>query len=155
MASFANGCPIDSNPTWKVYISKVYISWPPEQMGELELELEREREREREQREREREQREREREREQERERERARERARELAKQLRRRLRKQLTLLKDVITRDILLTKNLHSLREYLRFNLRDWSHSLKLSAGHASLCLVFGNVRLVHLGRAVRNCL
>jgi hypothetical protein len=92
--------------------------------------------------------------REREREREWERERERE-AKQLRRRLRKQLTLLKDVITRDVLLTKNLHSLREYLRFNLRDWSHSLTLSAGHASLRLVFGIVRLVHLGRAVRNCL
>ena len=40
-------------------------------------------------------------------------------------RLRKQLALLKDVITRDILLTKNLHSLCEYLRFNLTDRSHS------------------------------
>ena len=57
---------------------------------------------------------------EQERERERERE-----AKWLRCRLRKQLALLKDVITRDVLLMKNLHSLREYLRFNLRERSHS------------------------------
>ena len=56
--------------------------------------------------------------------RERVQERERE-AKRLRRRLRKQLALLKDVITRDILLTKNLHSLCEYLRFYLRDRSHS------------------------------
>ena len=75
-------------------------------------------------REREREQRDREREREQEREREREWERERK-AKRLRRRLRKQLALSKDMITRDILLTKNLHSLCEYLRFNLTDRSHS------------------------------
>ena len=54
---------------------------------------------------------------------ERERERQRE-AKRLRRRLRKQLALLKDVITRDVLLTKNLHSLCEYLRFNLGNRSH-------------------------------
>ena len=41
-------------------------------------------------------------------------ERQRREAKKLRRRLRKQLTLLKDVITRDVLLTKNSHSLRKY-----------------------------------------
>ena len=91
-----------------------------------ERERERKQEPEREQRERERE-REQEQEREQERERERDWERERK-AKRLRRRLRKQLALLKDVITRDILLTKNLHSLCEYLRFNLRDRSHSLLL---------------------------
>jgi hypothetical protein len=44
-------------------------------------------------------------------------------AKRLIRRLRKQLALLKNVITRDILLTKNLHSLCEHLRFNLGDRS--------------------------------
>ena len=40
-------------------------------------------------------------------------------AKRLRCCLRKQLALLKDVITRDVLLTKNLHSLCEYLWLNL------------------------------------
>ena len=81
-----------------------------ELMRELELEqVRQERERERQERERERQEYEREQER-----------------KRLRRCLRKQLelALLKDVITRDILLTKNLHSLCEYLCFK-RGRSHS------------------------------
>ena len=71
----------------------------------------------------------------------------------MRRRLRKQLTLVKDVITRDVFLTKNLHSFGEYLRFNPRDRSYSWTISAGRASLCVVFGLVRLVPLGRAFHN--
>jgi hypothetical protein len=82
-------------------------------------------------------------------------ERQRREANQLRRRLRKQLTLLKDVITRDVLLTKNLHSLREYLQLNPRSSSHNLVISASHASLCFVFGIVRVVHLGRPFHNFL
>ena len=82
-------------------------------------------------------------------------ERQRREAKRLRRRLRKQLTLLKDVITRDVFLTKNLHSLRKYPRLNPRSNSHNLTISASHTSLCLVFGIVRLVHLGRAFHNIL
>jgi len=69
--------------------------------------------------------------RERERERERELNRQRLEAEQLRRRLRKQLTLLKDVITRDVLLTKNLHSLCEYLLLNPRSSSHHLKLVLG------------------------
>lgn len=69
------------------------------------------------------------------RQRERERQRQRELkrleAEQLRRRLRKQLTRLKDVITRDVHLTKNLHSLCKYLRLNPRSSSYHLKLVLG------------------------
>ena len=94
-------------------------------------------------------------EREQERQRQEELERQRREAKQLRRRLRKQLTLLKDVITRDVLLMKNLHSLCKYLLLNLKSSSHNLIISTSHTSLCLVFGIVRLVHLGRTFHNIL
>jgi len=74
---------------------------------------------------------------------------------QTRQRLRKQLTLLKDIMTRDVLLTRNFHLLCKYLRLNRKSSSHNLTISAGHASLCLVFGIVRLVHLDWAFHNFL
>ena len=69
--------------------------------------------------------------------------------------MRKQLTLLKDIMTRDVLLTRNFHLLCKYLRLNRKSSSHNLTISAGHASLCLVFGIVRLVHLDWAFHNFL
>jgi len=54
-------------------------------------------------------------------ERELERERNRREAKRLKRRLRKQLARLKDVITRDVLLTKSLHSLGEYIYHDHHD----------------------------------
>jgi hypothetical protein len=43
--------------------------------------------------------------------------------------------------------------MRKHLRLNPRSSSHNLTISAGHTSLCLAFGIVRLVHLGRAFHN--
>lgn len=76
-------------------------------------------------------------------------------ANRLRRCLRKYLTLLKNVITTVVFPTKNSHSLRKHLRLNPRSRAHNLTISASHASLCLIFGIVRLVHLGRTFHNFL
>ena len=45
--------------------------------------------------------------------------------------------------------------MRKQLWLNARSSSHNLTISACHTSFCLVFGIVRLVHLGRAFHNFL
>ena len=121
---------------WQLEWERERQGWEWQDQRERERqEWEREWERERQEwerewrREREREQ-EREREREQQREQQRLREEQERLwelerqAKQFRRLL-ALLKVLKGVVTGEVLLRKNLHSLCEYLRFNLSDRSHS------------------------------